>query len=140
MRYSEERLTQIFNKTSGQCHLCHEKVAFCNDGIFGTRGAWQVEHSIPKALGGTDHLNNLYPAHIRCNQSKGIYSTKSTRSQYGRSKAPLSVTRRSQKKTDNAITGGLLGGILGGIVAGRAGFAVGATIGAKAGYDRDPDW
>lgn len=140
MGYSYERREQIFDKTSGKCHICCGRLAWCNYGLFGERGAWEVEHSISKALRGTDHLNNLYPAHISCNRSKSTYSTKSTRSQYGRSKAPLSVTRRSQKKTDNAITGGLLGGILGGIVAGRAGFAVGATIGAKAGYDRDPDW
>ena len=140
MGYSDERLTQIFDKTSGRCHICCRKVAFCNYRNFGARGAWEVEHSIPKALGGTDHLNNLYPAHISCNRSKGTYSTKSTRSQYGRSKAPLSVARRRQKKTDSAIEAGFWGAIAGGLLAGPWGAAIGASIGAKDAYDRDPDW
>lgn len=32
---------------------------------------WNVDHSKPQALGGTDHLNNLQPMNSRENCSKG---------------------------------------------------------------------
>ena len=32
---------------------------------------WNVDHSKPQALGGTDHLNNLQPMNSRANCSKG---------------------------------------------------------------------
>lgn len=32
---------------------------------------WNVDHSKPQALGGTDHLNNLQPMNSRANSSKG---------------------------------------------------------------------
>jgi hypothetical protein len=140
MGYSDERLTQIYDKTSGKCHICCGKLAFRNYALFGGRGAWEVEHSIPKALGGTEHLNNLYAAHIYCNRNKRIYSTRSCRAQHGRSRAPLSASRRSERKSDSAVGGGLVGGVIGGVFGGPWGAAIGASIGAKLQYDLDPDW
>lgn len=140
MGYSDERLTQIYDKTSGKCHICCGKLAFCNYALYGERGAWEVEHSIAKALGGTEHLNNLYAAHIYCNRNKRTDSTRSCRAQYGRSRAPLSASRRNQRKSDNAIGGGLIGGAIGLVVGGPALAAIGASIGAKLQYDLDPDW
>ena len=32
---------------------------------------WEVDHSKPKAAGGTDHLNNLQPLHWQANRNKG---------------------------------------------------------------------
>ena len=32
---------------------------------------WNIDHSKPQALGGTDHLNNLQPMNSRANYSKG---------------------------------------------------------------------
>ncbi|MGP5928896.1 HNH endonuclease [Corynebacterium glyciniphilum] len=41
------------------CHLC------------GMPGADTADHIIPRSLGGTDDLDNLMPAHKRCNSSRG---------------------------------------------------------------------
>ncbi|MES9868042.1 MAG: HNH endonuclease [Candidatus Thiodiazotropha sp. LLP2] len=71
MKVTEEKLNKIFEKTRGKCHLCHKQLAFKNYGVIGNHGAWEIEHSKPKSKGGTDHLNNLFPACIRCNREKG---------------------------------------------------------------------
>lgn len=135
MAYSNERLGQIFDRTSGDCHICGVKLFFCNYAAHGKRGAWEVEHSKPKCEGGTDHLNNLYAAHIRCNRSKGATCTRKARAKHGRTKAPLSVKRHAEVKSKNAAGGALLGGALGGLLGGPLGAAIGAAIGGKSGYD-----
>lgn len=58
------RLKQIYSKTDGYCHLCHRKLILKNYAKGGIKGGWHIEHSRPKANGGTDHLNNLYAACI----------------------------------------------------------------------------
>lgn len=35
-----------------------------------TEKGWQIDHSKPKAKGGTDHLNNLQPLQTKANQKK----------------------------------------------------------------------
>lgn len=42
----------------------------------GRAGAWCIEHSRAKALGGTDHINNLYPSCFNCNERKGRHFTR----------------------------------------------------------------
>lgn len=37
----------------------------------GLLGAASVEHLVPRSYGGTDHLDNLLPAHLVCNQRRG---------------------------------------------------------------------
>jgi 5-methylcytosine-specific restriction endonuclease McrA len=45
------------------CHLCGRDI---------TAGqAWDVDHLVPRSMGGTDALANLRPAHARCNRSRG---------------------------------------------------------------------
>lgn len=139
MAYSTERLEDIFDRTSGYCHICGGKLSFCNYGICAARGAWEVEHSRPRCEGGTDRLNNLYAAHISCNRSKQAICSRRVRARYGRTRAPLSVTRRSNAKSKNAVSGGLLGAVLGS-VAGPWGIVIGAAMGGKTGYDRNPDY
>ncbi|HCD1553239.1 TPA: HNH endonuclease [Corynebacterium striatum] len=41
-----------------RCHLC------------GREGATTADHIIPRALGGTDELSNLRPAHASCNSKR----------------------------------------------------------------------
>jgi len=139
MAYSTERLEDIFDRTSGYCHICGGKLAFCNYNFFGAKGAWEVEHSIPKCEGGTDRLNNLYAAHISCNRSKQAICTRRARAQYGRKKAPLSARKRAEAKSRNGSEGGVVGALLGS-VAGPWGILIGAAIGGKKGYDRNPDY
>ena len=138
MVFSAEQLRQIYDRTSGYCHLCHKKVAFINYGNFGARGAWEVEHSNPQVNGGTHHLNNLFPACISCNRSKGASSTASARTRNGKSRAPLSVKKRKEAKASNALVGGAAGAALGAF-AGPVGALVGGIIGVHLGHRKNPD-
>ena len=138
MGYSDERLGDIFDKTDGQCHICGKKLAFKNYAANGSRGAWEVEHSIPKAKGGTDHLNNLFPACISCNRSKRDGSTRAARAQYGRKRAPLSQERKDRVRSKNTVKGGIVGAGLGSFL-GPGGAIVGGFLGALIGHGQDPD-
>jgi HNH endonuclease len=138
MAYTDEKLNDIFDRTSGYCHICHKKLAFINYGLVGKRGAWEVEHSNPKAKGGTSRLNNLYPAHISCNRSKKASSTRSARLAHGKSRAPLASDKRKKVKRENAIVGGILGARIGWVF-GPPGAFVGALIGAHLGHKQNPD-
>ncbi len=107
-----ERLDKIFAKTDGHCHLCSRKLVRSKYGKSGT-GAWHIEHSNPRANGGTDHLNNLFPAHATCNREKGVLHTRVVRKKYGNTRAPLSAKRKQQIRQDNAILYGGLGTVAG---------------------------
>lgn len=50
---------QVFAAQGRVCHLC------------GMPGADSIDHVLPRALGGDDGLNNLRPAHSRCNSARG---------------------------------------------------------------------
>ena len=138
MAFSTEQLNQIYDRASGYCHICHKKLAFKNYGVFGARGAWEVEHSNPQAKGGTHRLSNLYPACITCNRSKGAASTRSVRAKNGKSRAPLSAEKRKNAKIENAVVGGAAGAAAGSVL-GPAGALIGAFIGAHLGHKKNPD-
>lgn len=138
MSYKAEQRRAIYDRTSGYCHICHKKLAFNNYGKNGTRGAWEVEHSKPKAKGGTDNLNNLYPACIACNRDKSTSTTRTARKYHGTKKAPLSVKNREQAKAKNVLAGAVLGGASGSFF-GPLGTVVGAALGAKLGHQQNPD-
>lgn len=76
MPYSEYELKIIFDKTGGYCYHCRKKLAWRNYGRIDTRGAWEVDHSNPRARGGTDYLRNLVPSCIPCNRAKGDQTTR----------------------------------------------------------------
>lgn len=139
MAFNEEELNRIYERTSGYCHICHKKLAFKNYGKVGCRAAWEVEHSNPQAKGGTNRLNNLYPACISCNRSKGASSTASARAKNGKTRAPLSLEKRKKEKAGNAVAGGALGMMLGGALAGPVGALVVGCMGAAIGHGQDPD-
>ena len=77
--YSDERLDQIWDK--GQTIKGKNPDLYRKDKYgyeiyrysYGKTSAmgWNVDHSKPQALGGTDHLNNLHPINSRVNSSKG---------------------------------------------------------------------
>lgn len=138
-RYSNDELNQIYDRTSGKCHLCHKKVAFKNYGAHGARGAWHVEHSRPLAKGGTDRMSNLYAACISCNLQKHTFTTRTARSWVDKTKAPLSRERREGAKQKNAVGGGVIGAGLGAAFAGPPGALVGAIVGAIVGHSQNPD-
>ncbi|MEX2181899.1 MAG: HNH endonuclease signature motif containing protein [Gemmatimonadaceae bacterium] len=138
-RYSEDDLNDIYNRTSGKCHICHKRLAFKNYGALKARGAWEVEHSRPLALGGTNHGNNLRPVCLPCNRSKETKGTRTARGWNGRTRAPLSVSKRRATKQERALVGGLVFGTLGALVAGPLGAIAGGVLGVGLGHAEDPD-
>ena len=138
MPYTDRQLNAIYDRTSGYCHICGKKLSFVNYAKLGRRGSWEVEHSKPKAKGGTSYLSNLSAACIACNRSKGTKQTRTARRKHGRSRAPLSVTGRRTAKRDQAMVAGALGATVGSVF-GPGGTIIGAALGAKLGYDRNPD-
>ncbi len=136
--YTRSELRRIYNRTSGYCHLCRQKVYFTNYAKLGRRGAWEVEHSNARAKGGTDRLNNLYAACITCNRDKDTVTTRTARAWHGRTTAPLSRERRAEAKRENAFAGGVIGAAVG-WMAGPVGALVGAGLGAYLGHKQKPD-
>lgn len=136
---TDYHLRGIYDRTQGRCHICGKRLSFCNYGKHGARGAWNIEHSIPRACGGTDHGNNLYPACIGCNSSKQAKSTRVARGKHGRCRAPMSLKAEGRARRSNALAGGGLGALIGGLVAGPVGLAGGAALGALFGHSADPE-
>ena len=138
MNDNADVLRSVFRKTDGHCHLTGQKLAFNNYGSFGKRGAWEIEHSVPRSRGGTDHLNNLYPASISANRSKSNSATRTIRSQYGLTRAPLSQEQK-QAATENNAWKGLACGALIGLPFGPVAVGLLAALGALIGADTDPE-
>ena len=139
LSYTKEQLDRIYRKTSGYCHLCHAKLSRKNHGQEGERGAWHVDHSVPRAKGGTDHLNNLKPACISCNLDESAKTSRTARGWKGKTRAPMSVEKRKQAKSENALLGALGGGVVGFAVAGPIGAAIGALTGGHLAASKNPD-
>lgn len=140
MGFSDEQLNRIYDRTDGRCHICGGGLAFRNYGLAGARGPWEVDHSHPRAKGGTDRSNNLYAAHISCNRGKGAGSTKAARRRHGLVRAPLSAEEREGARRANAADGALVGGIAGLLVLRNPTAALlAAAICAMAAYDADPE-
>ncbi|MDR3669173.1 MAG: HNH endonuclease [Ignavibacteriaceae bacterium] len=134
--YQDKR--KIYDRTTGYCHICRKKLSFGNYGLIGQKGAWEIEHSNPKSLGGSDRFHNLYASCISCNRRKNNKSTLSVRREHGLSRAPLSNIKRKEVKKVNSIAGAIIGGVVGSVM-GPWGAIVCSSIGAKMGYDRNPD-
>lgn len=128
MAFDESTIKRVFDSTGGCCHLCHRPVALRNYGTLKRRGAWEMDHSVPHARGGTDRLNNLKPAHVSCNRSKQARTTRSARARHGRTRAPLSF-QATEKEREKAAVG--MSVLLG--VTGLAFGPVGALVGILAG-------
>lgn len=138
-KYDPKRLDAIYSKTDGYCHLCYKKLSRINYGRAGSRGAWQVEHSVPKAKGGSNRLNNLYPACIKCNLEKGTRHTKTIRNRNGHSRAPYSKETKQRIRSNNAASGALVGGGIGLVVGGPVGGLIGSFVGSLIGNESSPE-
>lgn len=137
MAYSNDLLNRIYEKTNGCCHICYKKLSFSNYGIHGSRAAWQIDHSNPKANGGSNYVRNLLPACISCNASKGKASTRSARSFNGKTRAPLSAKKIREVRTENTVSCVALGALVGSL-GGPAGVAIGVALGGMIGYHNSP--
>ena len=138
MKYSQEQLDAIYDKTSGKCHICGKKLARSNYGVLEARGCWEVEHSVAVAKGGTDSMNNLLAACISCNRSKGESTSRTARARTGRSRAPYSTAKISEIKAGHAVSGAALAGVATLFFAPEL-FLVAAIAGALVGYEIDVD-
>lgn len=137
MKREEAQLRTIYDRTEGQCHICRKRLSFRNYGLFGKRGAWEIEHSVAQARGGTDHLNNLFAACISCNRSKGDCYSRTARRKNGYECAPYS----SRKRKRNAALGAGIGSFAMIFVPPQfklAAAIVGAVAGAVVGYKKKP--
>ena len=130
-------LQKIYEKTNGQCHICYKRLSYSNYGKNGSKGAWHIEHSVPKAKGGTDHLNNLFAACIPCNIEKSTFHTRTARAWKGKSRAPLSKKKVEKIRSENTAAGAIIGGIIG-LIGGPTGVAIGAGIGSVIGNQTSP--
>lgn len=138
MGYSRRELKQIYERTSGSCHLCWKKISLTNYARFGEKGAWEVDHSVPQASGGTDCGNNLYAACISCNRSKRDSSTRSVRASNGVTRAPRSRKAAEEERAENTIVGAGVGALALGLFLGPPGAALGTLIGGAIGRSIDP--
>ena len=71
MNWTSETLNRVYDKTGGYCRYCEKRVYWKNYGMPGERGAWEIDHSVPVASGGSDNLRNLWPSCVECNRDKG---------------------------------------------------------------------
>lgn len=133
--YSDtENLKRIFLKTDGRCHLSGQRLCFKNYGKIGSRGAWEIDHSRAQNNGGSHHLNNLYPAAITANRSKQARSSRSARTDWGRTRAPLSKAAQETASDQNAWQGAAAGALIGlsfGPVGAFWGGVVGLVVGVN---------
>lgn len=136
----EKRLRRIFDRTMARCHICGKKLVFAHYGasVRDQPRAWEVEHSNPRSRGGTDRLNNLYPAHVRCNRRKGVRSSRAARRGNGRTRAPMSEVERERTRGGRMAAGAVAGGLVGARIGGAPGALIGAALGALTGSG-DPE-
>jgi 5-methylcytosine-specific restriction endonuclease McrA len=70
MALTNEDLNDLYDMTEGCCFYCGMRLAFCNYGYVGTRGAWEADHFIPVSRRGSCGFYNLVPACVHCNTVK----------------------------------------------------------------------
>jgi len=71
-----------------------------------------VDHSKARAAGGSDHLNNLMPAHVSCNRARQDTPVRTVRKQKGTTRKPLSKREQKAARVENAVAGGISGFLL----------------------------
>lgn len=138
MPYTDQQLNRIFDRTDGKCHLCGKKLAWCNYGSPDGRGRWEVDHSVPRVHGDSNHGRNLFAACTSCNRSKRDGCTPAERAKNGLVKALLSRHRKARIRKNNAAALGIIGAGMG-LIAGPAAAVVLALAGATIGHEIDPE-
>ena len=72
-RWTKKQALQVYNSTGGRCYYCRSTL---KGGGAKRIGKWELDHYEPLILGqanwsARDHLDNLVPACLECNRSKG---------------------------------------------------------------------
>lgn len=128
MKVTPELKRAVYARSGGDCHICHDPVGPRSYGRLESPLGWEIDHSVPRSRGGTDRLNNLYPAHIDCNRSKGAKSTRTARRAFGYGAAPLSLAQRAEARQLALLVG--VGG----------GGAIGYWLGQQMDISREAKW
>jgi len=97
MKYTQEDLEIIAEKTGYDCHLCHKPIKFDAYGNYAHPDGWEVDHVRPRSKNGHNGYSNLRAAHTHCNRKKGNRSNRSIRSHFGVKGSPQSSTTRVLK-------------------------------------------
>lgn len=71
MKYSDDELMWIFNRSDGRCFYCGAEVSFHAYQAFGQRNAWLVDRFVPSERGGTDQIFNWVASCPACSFDKG---------------------------------------------------------------------
>lgn len=63
---------KVYESTCGKCFYCGDRISFCAEVVSGAVAGetFHVDHIVPVAHGGPDHLSNYAPACPSCNNSK----------------------------------------------------------------------
>lgn len=139
MPYDERTLDVIYAKTGGDCHCCGQPLKRDQYGQLNASSGWEVDHSKPRKQGGSDHLNNLFPACIPCNRANGARHGRKRRRDRGNRLRPLSQTEKWLRKTGGKTAAATACGLIG-LVAGPAGLLIGAMAGAAFADPTPPDY
>jgi 5-methylcytosine-specific restriction endonuclease McrA len=71
MAYTEEEVNLVYDRTGGRCFYCGKQLSFKNYGAVDEKGAWEIDHFIPRASYGAHQPHNWVPACVPCNTEKG---------------------------------------------------------------------
>lgn len=75
MYSSEKNRKELFEKSNGKCEVCGKNL-HNNYEMFNDKNYMQIDHIIPKSLGGKDKIDNLRAICIKCNCSRNNKSGK----------------------------------------------------------------
>ncbi|MBI1944699.1 MAG: HNH endonuclease [Deltaproteobacteria bacterium] len=140
MAYSDDELRAIYRKTDGKCHLCWRVIRYALYGAYAERHGWEVDHSNPRAKGGTNRRSNLVAACCSCNRTKRASSTRGARKRNGVStRRPKSRNEKRATRRKNKAIGGTLGAAIGGAAFGPVGALLCGLVGAAIGNDVNPE-
>src|SRR5574341_373946 len=70
MPYSDGEINWVYDRGGGMCFYCGMRLSFHNHGKVGERGAWEVDHFIPRASRGAHQPYNWVAACVDCNTRK----------------------------------------------------------------------
>ena len=101
----EDKRVAVYEKSGGECSYCEKEIVLYNRDR-ASRGAWEVEHQVPRAKNGTDHLNNLVAACWTCNLDKGVGSARTHRRTVAGERTAR-TSRRRWRTAGNAMIPGL---------------------------------
>lgn len=68
MSQRKEARRLLWSRQRGRCALCGDEMTMATNGI---DRDYDVDHILPKSLGGTFAMSNLQLTHKRCNRAKG---------------------------------------------------------------------